>query len=149
MKATVTEYQEERKMGMIGVGIYVKNSPAAVELYRAAFDLELGYHVLNRDGTYFHSELTRSGKPFCSVVEAKEDTYAGRHPVELGVDFDDRDKLKQAFALLADGGRVDLEIGALPWSSCAAIVTDRFGVRWFLSMPQHRPEDGWSPEDEA
>ena len=134
---------------MIGIGIYVKNSPGAVALYRAAFGLELGYHVLNKDGTYFHSELFRGGEPFCSVVEAKQDTFAQRHPIELGVDFTSRAALEKAFALLADGGRVDMEIGELPWSPCAAIVTDRFGVRWFLSLPQHKPADDWSPEDEA
>ena len=134
---------------MIGIGLYVKDSPRAAALYQAAFGLELGYHVLNKDGTYFHSELLRGGEPFCSVVEAKQDTYARVHPIELGVDFDDRSKLERAFALLSDGGRVELPIGELPWSPCAAIVIDRFGVRWFLSMPQHRPAEGWSPEDEA
>ena len=134
---------------MIGVGIYVKNSPKAIALYQNAFALELGYHVLNKDGTYFHSELYRNGEPFCSIVEAKQDTYADRHPIELGVDFDTRDALEQAFSLLADGGKIEMEIGRLPWSPCAAIVRDQFGVRWFLSMPQHRPADDWSPEDEA
>ena len=134
---------------MVGIGIYVKDSPGAVALYQAAFGLELGYHVLNKDGTYFHSELLRGGEPFCSVVEAKEDTFAQRHPIELGVDFTLRAALEKAFALLADGGGVDMEIGELPWSPCAAIVTDRFGVRWFLSLPQHKPADDWSPEDEA
>ena len=134
---------------MIGIGIYVKNSPSAVALYQAAFGLEMGYHVLNRDGTYFHSELQRNGEPFCSVVEAKQDTCAHVHPIELGVDFDDRGKLEQAFSLLSEGGRVVLPIGELPWSPCAAIVIDRFGVRWYLSMPQYRPAEDWSPEDEA
>lgn len=134
---------------MIGVGIYVKNSPKAIALYQNAFALELGYHVLNKDGTYFHSELYRNGEPFCSIVEAKQDTYADRHPIELGVDFDTRDALEQAFSLLADGGKIEMEIGRLPWSPCAAIVRDQFGVRWFLSMPQHRPDDDWSPDDEA
>lgn len=133
---------------MIGIGIYVKNSPQAAALYQAAFGLEMGYHVLNRDGTYFHAELHRQGKPFCSLVEAAEDTYAARHPIELGVDFATRGALEQAFALLAEEGRVDLPVGELPWSPCAAIVTDRFGVKWFLSLPQHRPAEGWSPEEE-
>ncbi len=133
---------------MVGIGIYVKNSPMAIELYRAAFGLELGYHVLNKDGTYFHSELHRNGEPFFSVVEAKQDTHADIHPIELGVDFRTRDELEQAFGILADGGRVDMEICELPWSPCAAIVIDRFGVRWFLSLPQHKPADDWSPEDE-
>ena len=30
---------------MIGIGIYVKNSPLAITLYREAFGLELGYHA--------------------------------------------------------------------------------------------------------
>lgn len=132
---------------MIGIGIYVKNSPKAIALYQQAFGLELGYHVLNKDGTYFHSELHRNGEPFCSVVEAKQNTYTDYHPIELGVDFNTREELERAFALLADGGRVDMEIGELPWSPCAAIVIDPFGVRWFLSMPQHRPAEDWSPED--
>lgn len=134
---------------MLGIGIYVKNSPKAIELYQKAFGLELGYHVLNKDGTYFHSELTRNGEPFCSVVEAKQDTFAERHPIELGVDFDARDELERAFMLLSDGGRVEMNICELPWSSCATIVIDPFGVRWFLSLPQHRPAEDWSVEDEA
>ncbi|MBQ4265255.1 MAG: hypothetical protein IJB85_07060 [Clostridia bacterium] len=134
---------------MIGIGIYVKNSPKAISLYQAAFGLELGYHVLNKDGTYFHSELLRHSKPFCSVVEAKQDTYADNHPIELGVNFDTRNELERAFTLLSDGGRVHMEIGELPWSPCAAIVSDQFGVKWFLTMPQHKPAEDWSPEDEA
>ena len=35
-----------------GIGIYVKNSAEAVDLYKAAFGLELGYHVKNPDGSY-------------------------------------------------------------------------------------------------
>lgn len=132
---------------MIGIGIYVKNSPKAIALYQAAFGLELGYHVLNNDGTYFHSELLRHGEPFCSVAEAKQDTYADNHPIELGVNFDTRNELERAFILLSDGGRVNMEIGELPWSPCAAIVTDPFGVRWFLSMPMHKPADDWAPEE--
>ena len=132
---------------MIGIGIYVKDSPRAIALYQNVFDLELGYHVLNKDGTYFHSELNRNGEPFCSVVEAKQDTYTERQPVELGVTFDTRAELEHAFTLLSEGGRVELPICELPWSPCAAIVNDRFGVRWFLSLPQHKPADDWSPEE--
>ncbi len=54
--------------GNIGIGIHVNNSPKAIEVYKAAFGLELGYHVLNDDCTYFHSELMRSDEEFCCVV---------------------------------------------------------------------------------
>lgn len=134
---------------MIGIGIYVKDSPRAAALYQAAFGLELGYHVLNKDGTYFHSELSRNNEPFCSVVEARQDTYTERQPIELGVTFDTRASLEHAFTLLAKDGRVELPVCELPWSPCAAIVCDPFGVRWFLSLPQHKPADGWMPEEEA
>ena len=134
---------------MVGVGIYVKNSPRAIELYQAAFGLDLGFSVLNDDGTYFHAELSRNGQPFCALSEAREDTYAARHPIELGVDFDSREELEHAFALLSDEGKVIMDVGQLPWSPCAAIVMDPFGVRWFLSLPQHRPAEGWSPDGKA
>lgn len=39
---------------LLGVGIYVKDSPKSVEMYKSAFGLEFGYHVLNDDNTYFH-----------------------------------------------------------------------------------------------
>lgn len=133
---------------MIGIGIYVKDSPKAVALYQSAFRLELGYHVLNKDGTYFHSELHRNGEPFCSVVESKQNTYTDCHPIELGVVFDTRNELERAFRLLSSEGQVEMEIGKLPWSPCAAMVRDPFGVKWFLTMPEHKPAEDWSPENE-
>ena len=132
---------------MIGIGIYVKNSPKAIEKYKAAFDLELGYHVLNKDGTYYHAELLRNGEEFCCVVEAKQDTFTDRNPIELGVTFNTHNELEQAFDVLANGGKIEMDICELPWSPYAAIVTDCYGVKWFLSLPQHRPESAWVPED--
>ena len=45
---------------MIGVGIYVKNSSKVIEMYKTAFGLELGYRVLNNDGTYYHFEIVNN-----------------------------------------------------------------------------------------
>lgn len=120
------------------MGLYVKNSPSAVELYRAAFGLELGYHVKNEDGTYFHSELMQRGQEVLSVVEAND----GRaNPVELGVTFETKAGLERAFAVLQQGGAVELEPCELPWSPWAAGVRDRFGVKWYLTVPQHKPDE--------
>ena len=83
-------------MALLGVGLYVKGSREAAALYQEAFGAELGYHVLNEDGTFFHSELNVKGEPFCSVVEAKEPA-AGYNPVELGYTFDTREALERAF----------------------------------------------------
>lgn len=136
-------------MHLLGVGIYVKNSPKAVELYKSAFGLELGYHVLNADSTYFHSELMKDGQGFCSVVEAKDAEYPNYSPVELDYTFETREALEHAFSVLKAEGTVKLDICELPWSPCAAIVVDCFGVRWYLTLAQHKPADDWSPENDA
>lgn len=128
----------------LGVGLYVQHSAEAVELYRAAFGLELGYHVKNRDGSYFHSELTKDGKPLLAVVEGE--APAGRNPVQLGITFPAREALESALALLKEGGEVKMPLCRLPWSPCAAEVVDRFGIDWFLSLPQQQPGDDFSPD---
>ncbi len=127
----------------LGVGLYLHGSVEAVKLYMDAFGLTLGYYVLNDDGGYFHSELMRGAEEILSVVEAKRDVQES--PVQLGFTFDTREALERAYNLLKDGGIVNMEIGELPWSPCAAEVTDRFGVNWFLSLPQHRPPEDFTP----
>ncbi len=133
-------------MHLLGIGIYVKNSPKAVELHKSAFGLELGYHVLNDDGTYYHSELMKNGQGFCSVVEEKNGEYPNYTPIELGYTFETKKELEHAFSILKAEGTVKLDICELPWSPCAAIVIDCFGVMWYLTLAQHKPADDWSPE---
>lgn len=131
---------------MIGIGLYLKNSLEAVELYKKAFGFELGYHVMNTDGKgYFHSELVKDGKPQVCVVEAP-DPPAG-NPVQLGVDFQSREELERALSLLKTGGTVKMEPCELPWCPWSAEVVDRFGVDWYLCLPQHRPPEDFTPED--
>lgn len=136
-------------MILLGVGIYVKNSPKAVEMYMSAFDLELGYHVLNDDNTYYHSELMKDGQEFCCVVEAKEQGNAVNNPIQLGYTFKTRSELEHAFSVLKDGGTVKMDICELPCSPCAAEVTDCFGVNWYLTLPGYRPADDWTPENDS
>ncbi len=124
---------------VVGVGLYVRNSQKAVELYKKAFGLTLGYHVLNEDGSFFHSELYKGEESALSVVESAE--IPGNNPVQLGFQFEDKQELIDAFQLLSEGGNVRMDICELPWSPCAAEVQDCFGVRWYLTLQQHRPEE--------
>ena len=133
-------------MSKCGIGLYVINSVEAVSLYKKVFGLELGYHVLNDDGSFFHSELCENDEPVIAVVEANA-AASGYNPVQLGYTFESAAELTRAFGLLSDGGNVLMAICSLPWSDCAAEVVDRFGIRWFLSVPQHRPPDDFTPED--
>jgi len=81
----------------IGYGLYVKNSVEAVELYQDVFGLELGYHVKNPDGSYFHSELYKEGKEMLSVVEAKGNS-AVEHTVQLGVTLASEAEVQRAYS---------------------------------------------------
>lgn len=123
------------------IGVYVKKSAEAVELYQQVFGLELGYHVKNPDGSFYHSELLKNGECFLSVVEASRDNL-DKSLVQIGYEFDSAEKVKHAYDLLKEDGTIDIPIGELPWSPCAASVVDRFGIWWYLSSASHRP-----PED--
>lgn len=120
-----------------GISIYVNGSVEAVELYQNVFGLELGYHVKNPDGTFYHSELCRDGKEIFSVIESAGNHT--EHTVQIGVELDSEDEVKRAFELLKEGGSVDIPLGPLPWTPCAASVFDRFGVWWYISAGSHYP----------
>ena len=42
---------------------------------------------------------------------------------------------RRAFALLSDGGQVQMPLGATFWSPCFGMLTDRFGVGWMVTVP--------------
>ena len=133
-------------MRYYGVGLYVKNSVEAVEVYKEAFSLDLGYHMLNPDGTYFHSELLSDGAVMFSVVESNAPKCTN-NPVQICVTFDEKAQLINAFDVLSKNGNIIMEVGELPWSPCAAEVADKFGIRWYLTIPQNRPPETFKAED--
>lgn len=129
----------------VGVGIYVKNSAKAVEFYTKALGLELGYHVKNEDGSFYHSELCKDGKQIISVVEGDESK--DQCIVQLGIEFDTPDEVKHVFDLFcADGAKIDMPLGELPWTPCAASVRDKFGVWWYFSAQSHYPAEDFVPK---
>ena len=127
----------------IGLGLCVKNSAEAVEFYKEVFELELGYHVKNPDGTYFHSMLYKEGKAVIAVSEEASNENIEKCTVSLGVTFESEAEVQRAYDLLREGGKIKTPIGALPWSPCAADVIDKFGVLWYITMPQHAPHADW------
>lgn len=125
-------------------GIYVKGGAEASALYMDAFGLTLGYHVKNPDGSFYHSELMCGEAELLSVIEAP-DAPQPDHTVQLTVILDTEADVRRAFELLSVGGSVDLPVGSLPWSDCAASVHDRFGVWWYVTVPQHYPSPDFDP----
>lgn len=128
------------------VGVHVRGSAEAVELYRRAFGLELGYHVLNPDGSYFHAELCEGGQNVLTVAESSEGEVTG-NAVCIGRVFESEDEVRRVYGLLKEGGQIKTPLGALPWCDCAADVIDRYGIWWYLCVAQHRPAEGFSAAD--
>lgn len=128
----------------IGIGVYVKNSREAVDFYIKTLGLELGYHVKNDDGSYFHSELYKDGKIILCVVEGKSEKSDS--VVQLGIEFSTPDEVRAVYdAFCHDKATVDMPICELPWSPCAASIIDKFGVWWYFSALSHRPADDFDP----
>jgi PhnB protein len=128
----------------IGVQAYVKGSADAVELYKRAFGVELGYHVRNSEGGFFHAELERNGRPFLAVSEVGKDfimDVTAKYPnMSFGVVLDDEEAVRRAYGALSEGAPICTPLRTLPWSDLCADVVDRFGVYWYLTVPQHKPE---------
>ncbi len=129
----------------IGILAYVKGSIDAVELYKKAFGAELGYNVLNPDGGYFHAELIRSGKVFLAVSEVGENFCTDVIPkypnMNFGIVLDDEEAVREAYKILSEDAVMCTPLRILPWSDLSADVVDRFGVYWYLTVPQHRPTE--------
>lgn len=128
-----------------GTGIYVKNSAEAVELYKEAFGLTLGYHVLNPDGSYFHSELYKGEQEIMSVIESTDKEHLKDNIVQVSIIFDSEEEVRKAYELLSKGAVIDVPLAPMPWSPCAASLTDKFGVWWYITAPQHMPPDDYDP----
>lgn len=129
----------------IGIQAYVKGSIDAVELYKKAFGVELGYNVRNPDGSYFHAELMLNGKVFLAVSEIGENFCTDVIPkypnMNFGIVLDDEKTVRKAYSVLSEDAAICTPLRALPWSDLSADIVDRFGVYWYLTVPQHRPAE--------
>ncbi|MEK5478711.1 VOC family protein [Paenibacillus sp. FSL R5-0407] len=128
----------------LGATLYIKNTVEAVEFYKEAFGMTLGYNEKFPDGTYMHAELLRDGQQVFAVSESQNDAFVqvmlasslqeSRPTMSYGINFDNEDEVSKAFSMLAEGGNVLFELGSLPWSSCCAEVIDKYGVYWYISV---------------
>lgn len=127
----------------LGATLYIHDTPAAVQLYRQAFGLTLGYAASNPDGTFLHAALCRDGEEVFAVSESdnpalltilhRADIRTNRPFTNLGLDLPTKAEVEHAFALLSEGGTVTLPLQALPWATLACEVVDKFGVYWYIA----------------
>ena len=128
----------------LGMTLYIQNTIEAVEFYKNAFGLSLGYNEKFPDGTYMHAELQKDGKTIFAVSESSNNKLvAAMHEfarkemsptTSCGISFDTEDEIKKAYDMLTREGVVRRPLGALPWSVCSADVLDKYGVYWYIYM---------------
>ena len=122
--------------------VYVMNSLEAVETYCRAFGAEVGFFVKNEAQTaYEHCELAVNGKSFIAVAEAHAPyDVAAIHRMRLETmtfntwELGSEEAVRNALAVLREGGVVLEELHSLPWNAYNATVIDRYGVCWWLGI---------------
>jgi PhnB protein len=59
---------------------------------------------------------------------------AGFKGFSLSIALPTHSEVENAFNALANGGKVDMELGKTFWSPLYGMLTDRFGVSWMVSI---------------
>lgn len=128
----------------LGATLYIKNTIEALEFYKEAFGMTLGYNEKFPDGTFMHAELLKDGQEVFAISESYNDAFVdvmlasslreARPTMSYGLKFDSEDGVKKAYSILQQDGKVLLPLGSLPWSSCCADIVDKYGVYWYITV---------------
>lgn len=131
----------------LGVTLYLQNSAEAVAFYCKAFNMKVGYHEMNGDGTYLHAELERDGKSIFAISEATDTDFkaailSARQPtMSLGVNLDNDEELNHAYEALKEDAHVLRPLGPLPWCPSSADIVDKNGVCWYIFVAQFKVDE--------
>ncbi len=89
------------------------------------------------DGMVMHAQFSAGpGAPLMGsdMPPGMADEGTGSHSVFHGAP--DAQTAGRVFAALAEGGAVEMPLSATFWSSAFGMLTDKFGTRWLISVPQ-------------
>ena len=122
--------------------VYVINSIEAVKTYCKAFGAEISFEIKNAEKTeYEHCELSVKGDPILAVAETPEFYDVSTiHKMRLrtmtfnAFELGSVEAVTKAYNVLRDGGVVLEGIHEVPWSKCCAMVIDKYGVCWWISI---------------
>jgi len=125
-----------------------EDSYNAVELYKEAFGLSLGYNLSYEDVEgmkkwglkieddyvprrgYFHADLVRGGVTVFSVsAEGDSGTPRDVPIIVLSMQMNSEEEVKKAVSILSEGTKTPSDEG---WNPYTAGVTDPFGVNWCI-----------------
>ncbi len=118
------------------------NAREALTFYQAVFGGEVHFHTVGdrqHDGlpedAIFHAELQGVGFLMMAADTPENlDSLVQSPRISLHVSCTCKAELEQYFSGLSEGGSVHCEVGPA-FGSLFAMVTDRYGVSWYLTSP--------------
>jgi PhnB protein len=129
---------------------FLGNAEEALTYYEKVFGTKIA--VLQRFGDAPWANAPESAKnkvmhgqiPITETVHLMaSDAVEGLGPTvkAVGTNFQvcvvakDKSEADRAFGLLSDGGSVQMALANAPWGPYFGMCTDKFGVRWMVSLP--------------
>ncbi|MDD2648938.1 MAG: VOC family protein [Eubacteriales bacterium] len=119
-------------MKSIRMHAYVNDSDEAALFYEKAFGIEISRSAVNDDGTYSLCEFDFGNAVF-SIAEANHETDRGdkmQFCIQYGAD--EKTALKKAYETLSESADIDYPLEKRDFSTMAASLTDKYGIRWLL-----------------
>jgi predicted 3-demethylubiquinone-9 3-methyltransferase (glyoxalase superfamily) len=80
------------------------------------------------------ARFTLAGRDFIAMDSGGQHTFTFTPATSLFVDFDNAQKLDQAFARLSDGATILMPLQAYDFSPKFVWLNDRYGVSWQLNL---------------
>ncbi len=123
-------------------------SDEAIEFYRSALGAEVLFLMRHRESPepappgvlppdvgdkVMHATL-RIGRSTVMLSDGHCSGQTDFKGFSLSLDLPDAAAAGRVFAALADGGKVQMPLGATFWSPCFGMLSDRFGVGWMVSV---------------
>ncbi|MDB6155005.1 MAG: 3-demethylubiquinone-9 3-methyltransferase, partial [Chthoniobacteraceae bacterium] len=76
----------------------------------------------------------RIGETMLMASDCYGDCKTAFQGFSLSLTLPDETEAGRLFAVLADGGQVQMPLGKTFWSPCFGVVSDRFGMSWMVSV---------------
>ena len=120
--------------------LFVKNRKEATEFYKTIFGMEEVYH-------HMEYKLQILDKFFFNIKEVSEEQHqaymnaisSGDSILHSHAQYDTEDEVKKVYELLSAEALMAEELRSLPWCPLTAGLTDRYGISWYINMPEHMP----------
>ena len=120
--------------------LFVQNRKEAMDFYKKVFGMEEVYH-------HMEMKLQILGKFFFTIKEVPEEQHqaymkaisSGDSILHSHAQYETVEEVKRVHELLSAEALKAEELRPLPWCPCTAYITDKYGVSWYVNVPEHLP----------